>query len=99
MDEKERNEWINKLKDFIDSLDDSADAEDIHKFVDTCQVNYEEGTFNEILRFMQVQEKRMQELERFKKYFDEMYGIGLEVAEWHQNGDLELFDNFYGGCS
>ena len=32
---------------------------------------------------------------RFKKYFDELYGQGLEVANWHQNGALEPFDNFY----
>ena len=38
---------------------------------------------------------RVQELERFKEYFDELYGRGLEVAEWHLNGGLEPFDNFY----
>lgn len=32
---------------------------------------------------------------QFKKYFDELYGAGLEVAYWHQNGDLEPFDTFY----
>ena len=32
---------------------------------------------------------------RFKEYFDELYGIGLEVANWHQNGNTEPFDNFY----
>lgn len=31
----------------------------------------------------------------FKKYFDELYGEGLEIANWHLNGDLEPFDNFY----
>lgn len=35
------------------------------------------------------------ELKRFKEYFDEMYGKGLEVANWHENGNLEPFDNFY----
>lgn len=34
-------------------------------------------------------------LVRFKKYFDELYGQGLEIANWHQNGELEPFDNFY----
>lgn len=32
---------------------------------------------------------------RFKKYFDELYGESLEVANWHKNGDLEPFDSFY----
>ena len=35
------------------------------------------------------------QLSRFKQYFDELYGQGLEVANWHQNGELEPFDNFY----
>jgi|SRR5699024_2709873 len=61
--DKERLEEIDKLKDIINSLDDSADADDFHKFVDTCQINYEEGVFNEILRFMQTQIEHAQELE------------------------------------
>lgn len=32
---------------------------------------------------------------KFKEYFDEMYGKGLEIANWHLNGELEPFDNFY----
>ena len=32
---------------------------------------------------------------KFKQYFDEMYGQGLEIANWHLNGALEPFDNFY----
>ena len=35
------------------------------------------------------------EAKRFKEYFDELYGIGLEVANWHQDGNTEPFDNFY----
>jgi len=31
----------------------------------------------------------------FYDYFQELYGQGLEVANWHQNGDLESFDNFF----
>lgn len=31
----------------------------------------------------------------FKEYFKDLYGQGLEVANWHQNGELEPFDNFY----
>lgn len=32
---------------------------------------------------------------RFKMYFDKLYGQGLEIANWHLNGALEPFDNFY----
>ena len=35
------------------------------------------------------------QLTAFKEYFKELYGQGLEVANWHQNGELEPFDNFY----
>jgi hypothetical protein len=40
-------------------------------------------------------EKRVDELGRFKSYWDALYGQGLEVANWHKNGDLEPFDSFY----
>lgn len=30
----------------------------------------------------------------FKVYFDGLYGQGLEVANWHQNGAMEPLDNF-----
>ncbi len=32
---------------------------------------------------------------RFKEYFDALYGEGLEVENYHLNGDTEPFDNFY----
>lgn len=32
---------------------------------------------------------------KFVEYFDDLYGQGLEVANWHMNGALEPFDNFY----
>ena len=35
------------------------------------------------------------QLVSFKEYFKDFYGQGLEVANWHQNGELEPFDNFY----
>ena len=30
----------------------------------------------------------------FKQYFMELYGQGLEVTNWHLNGDTEPLDNF-----
>ena len=35
------------------------------------------------------------EMVKFKEYFGELYGNGLEVYGWHLNGDPEPFDNFY----
>lgn len=31
----------------------------------------------------------------FYIYFKNLYGQGLEIANWHQNGDLEPFDEFF----
>ena len=31
----------------------------------------------------------------FKQYFDNLYGKGLNIENWHLNGELEPFDNFY----
>jgi hypothetical protein len=33
-------------------------------------------------------------LRRFHTYMMELYGEGLEVANWHQNGATEPLDNF-----
>lgn len=37
----------------------------------------------------------IERLQKFKDYFLGLYGEGLEVANWHLNGELEAFDNFY----
>ena len=39
--------------------------------------------------------KEIEGLRAFKAYFDDLYGKGLEVANWHLNGELESFDNFF----
>jgi hypothetical protein len=40
-------------------------------------------------------EAEIERLEAFKSYFDELYGKGLDIANWHENGNLEPFDYFY----
>lgn len=37
----------------------------------------------------------LEQLQQFKEYFDSLYGNGLDVANWHRNGDMESFDTFY----
>ena len=32
---------------------------------------------------------------KFYEYFKDLYGTGLEVANWHLNGNTEPFDNFF----
>lgn len=41
------------------------------------------------------QNEEIQQLKGFYNYFSELYGKGLEVANWHENGDLEPFDEFF----
>lgn len=40
-------------------------------------------------------ENRAKEYRAFKEFFDTLYGCGLTVGNWHLNGALEPFDNFY----
>ena len=47
---------------------------------------------NEELVNLRAEIKR---LRKFKEYFDDLYGQGLEVKNWHLNGETEPFDNFY----
>ena len=37
----------------------------------------------------------LEKLQRFYDYWKDFYGQGLEIANWHLNGDLEPFDYFY----
>lgn len=35
-----------------------------------------------------------EQLRAYQSYFNGLYGEGLEVANWHENGALEPLDNF-----
>lgn len=48
-----------------------------------------------LLSQLAERDKEIERLHRFKEYFDELYGQGLEVANWHLNGNTEPFDSFY----
>ena len=56
-----------------------------------CNKKLNEGTLDLINR----QKAEIEKLNKFKSYFDDLYGKGLEVANWHLNGSTEPFDNFY----
>ena len=36
-----------------------------------------------------------EQVEKFKEYFDDLYGKGLKVYDWHMNGEAKSFDDFY----
>lgn len=48
-----------------------------------------------VLDLINRQQAEIERLKVFKSYFDELYGKGLDVANWHLNSELEPFDNFY----
>jgi len=39
--------------------------------------------------------KELNKYKKFKKYFDDLCGQGLEIANWHLNGDTEPYESFY----
>lgn len=49
----------------------------------------------EVFNLLHRQKAEIERLTAFKSYFDELYGKGLDIANWHKNGDLEPFDSFY----
>lgn len=59
----------------------------------TC--NCSQITANAALDLVNRQQAEIERLKAFKSYFDELYGKGLDVANWHLNSELEPFDNFY----
>ena len=36
-----------------------------------------------------------EQAEKFKEYFGDLYGKGLEVYGWHLSGEPKPFDDFY----
>jgi hypothetical protein len=43
---------------------------------------------------VQRQKDEIRKLQAFYKYFFGLYGLGLDIANWHGNGDTEPLDNF-----
>jgi hypothetical protein len=50
---------------------------------------------NETIAYIEKLKAKIEKLNKFKSYFDGLYGYGLEVLNWHLNEELEPFDNFY----
>ena len=70
--------------------------------LDTCSLcpllNIEGGAYEAAeyaLDLINRQQAEIERLKAFKSYFDELYGKGLDVANWHLNSELEPFDNFF----
>src|SRR5699024_8580802 len=56
-------ERLEEFREEIDFLDDSADMEGYHRFIDTLKNLYEDGDLNWIYRYAKEQAERVRELE------------------------------------
>jgi hypothetical protein len=65
---------------------------DIIERLEKLQTEFLRSDFNSKEEFLENEVLKLQE---FYDYFSQLYGQGLEIANWHQNGDLEPFDNFF----
>lgn len=71
-----------------------------HEFADSCvQKEIQEKLRPQIMELVQniaaLRPVSREPLEKFKEYFDDLYGKGLEVYGWHMNGEAKSFDDFY----
>lgn len=85
------NEIIKALKSEADYNCDMCCDNNENCMGDDCGKIISENALDLINR----QKAEIEKLQAFKSYFDELYGKGLEVANWHLNGNTEPFDNFY----
>lgn len=62
---------------------------------DAIELDY--GEFMELNHYIRsaLRPVSREPLEKFKEYFDDLYGKGLEVYGWHMNGEAKSFDDFY----
>lgn len=77
--------WLNKKEIRIAQVDGILFLETPAK-LKLCEINLDNN-----LDYV----KEYKKLLRFKEYFDELYGQGLQVANWNMNGTLVNFDEFY----
>lgn len=88
-------------EDLPPKLTDEALIETVEYYVSHCSTpRYPYTTYNEAIIHNLVPElvkrlKELQGLQEFYNYFAELYGKGLEIANWHMNGNLEPFDEFF----
>lgn len=70
---------VDSVRNLIDKLDDVSSVD--------CT--------NDVLRLIVAASDTIKNFSRFYAYWSQLYGEGLEVTNWHLNGDTEPFDNFY----
>lgn len=92
----EGEEWFDEH--FIDSVEDMYNEK---YYNDTIEA-YKDMSNNDEIETKALQDdikKRVEDAvapyKAFYDYFKELYGTGLDVANWHLNGELEPFDEFF----
>ena len=78
------------IKEAIRILTIATDNADL-----SVAVNNSENYFGKLNEACQLAADELRALLAFKKKFDDLYGTGLNIANWHMNGSLEPFDTFY----
>jgi len=79
---------INDLKSDLEDLQENYEwleikCDDLNDRCEESDKGYEEL------------EEKTNKLQSFYDYMKDLYGTGLEIANWHLNGDLEPYDNFF----
>ena len=88
---------MSSTKELIKTIRDCMDSQFIQEFTDATIETLGQAA-DKLENMLSAEAKLISEITRlraFKAYFDELYGTGLEVANWHENGELETFDSFY----
>jgi len=94
----DRFEMVKQLRGL--TVERSAYIEDIQFCFDTIVMKDETLLELNDLAMNVMQEIKKAEVgglqhQRFQDYFEELYGKGLEITNWHKNGETESFDAFY----
>lgn len=81
-----REEAIEELERLLSHWDELENGERSFRWYSKTALEVALSTIRPVSR---------EQLEKFKEYFDDLYGKGLEVYGWHMNGEAKSFDDFY----
>lgn len=93
---KEGDEWFDEH--FVDAIEDAKEEKYYKEMIEAYRdmPNHDEIETKALQESIKKQiEDAVTPYKAFFDYFFELYGQGLEIANWHQNGDLEPFDDFF----
>ena len=86
---------FNFFEELVKSLEEATLHREVSSKDEIVTMIVKQSFLKDILTLVNNQKVEIEKLKKFKSYFDGLYGYGLEVINWHLNGELEPFDNFY----